>query len=737
MMKKATFLFLFWTLSLQAQHRYDILYMDATVHIDTSGQVKGTVQYNFRALENTDTLRWNIGAGIHLQNGPKYGKIYFHRREKQLLLTGRFRKGKSYKIRFDFTGRPQAGMYFTGWNTGAAVRQVWTQGQGKNNSSWMPGKDDLNDKFSWEIRIGFPAGYEVIGSGILKDKTHKNHEIIWHYVQDKPAPYYLLFVGAGNYTVLRDTAAGIPQWHYGYPADSASLAVTYRYAESIIPWLEQETGTPFSWPVYREIPLRDFFYGGMENLEATTYNDVYYVNDTSLADGRPYNVLAHEAAHHWFGDLVTETNASHHWLHESFATWLAYRIDRRIEGRDYAEWQYYRDAQRILDAHAKGDTIPLQNGKASTLSFYQKGAWVIRMMQKRVGEEKFRAVMRDFLKRNAYGNVTTADFQQSLFRVTGDSLPAFFAYWFRSSHLPYYKVEITSDSVLIGARNTGGQKLPIRIYDRYYHYRDTLADTSFSLKTYPNTVLVVPNPRSAMLTRVDWQPGLDDFVYGLRAGIAGVDIVRMLQSIRRYPYKDKQRLFADMARNDYLPAVYDEILLQMPPALDSVDMDIIRRIWKRGPLEQRLVLERLQSVPPELKFLVETGLQARSYMVRALALQALWRHFPAERKALLDRTRHLDKPHDHGLRMLWIILALNTDGYVSRFGSRKLLDELVSYAGPRYNVDTRTGALAFIRDLHIYTPKTLEYARLAAKHFHPVLRRVGKQLEEDIKGNKP
>ena len=736
-MKKIGFLLLLWTATLSAQQNFDILHMDATVHIDTAGQVSGSVLYTFRITQNADTLPWDMGTGIHLRGKPKYGKIHFHRQGKQLLLTGKFRKGHAYKVRFDYAGKPQNGMYFTGWNTGAAVRQVWTQGQGKNNSGWMPGKDDLNDKFTWDIRIGFPAGFEVISNGIRKDSIRKGNEIVWHYVQDKPAPYYLLFVGAGNYIVRRDTAAGIPQWHYGYTGDPAAMAVTYRYADSIIPWLERETGTDFPWPAYREIPLRDFFYGGMENVEATTFNDAYYVNDTSLADRRPYNVLAHEAAHQWFGDLVTETNASHHWLHESFATWLAYRIDRRISGTDYVEWQYYRDAQHILEARAKGDTIPLQNGKASTLSFYQKGAWIIRMMQKRVGEEKFRAVMRDFLKRHAYGNATTADFQRSLYRITGDSLPGFFAYWFRSVQLPYYKVRQKGDSILVSARHTGGQKLPLRIYDRYYHYRDTLVDNGFSLKQYPQTAFILPNPQSSILARVDWQPDLESFVYGLRAGIADVDIVRMLKSIRRYPYKDKQRLFADMARNDYLTAVYDEMLLQMPPVLDSVDIDIVRRIWKRGPLEQRLVLERLQSVPPALKSMVEEALQARSYTVRALALQALWRYFPAERKVLLDRTRHSDNPHDHGLRMLWMVLALNTDGYVSRFGSRKLLDELVSYAGPRYNVDTRVGALIFIRDLHIYTPKTLEYARLAAAHFHPMLRRLGKQLVEDIGKNRP
>jgi len=476
--------------------------------------------------------------------------------------------------------------------------------------------------------------------------------------------------------------------------------------------------------------LRDFFYGGMENVTATTYHDKYLQGDTLPVDRLPYVTLAHEAAHQWFGNYVTEKNPSHHWLHESFATWLSYETDKCISGRDAYLWHFYDDRRQIIEAWHGGDTVPVQNGKASTLSFYQKGAWLLRMMQARTGREKFREVMRDFLRRHPYATVTTADFQESLQRITGDSMPDFFRRWFRSSRIPHFTLKRENGLIRITG-DTPEAELGLRIYDKQYRHRDLRVRAGDSVSLRADEVFFIPDPDIRLLAELDWEADFRDFVYAVRAGLKSVNVYRMLRRIRGVPYATKRRLLADMARNDYHYPVYEEIIEQIPARPDSTGWATLKQLFGKGPREQILVITHPEKLPAQHRPWLETALTSPSPQVRMYALFPLWQQFPNQRVRYLNTVKDFDNPHDHSLRMLWIILAIETKDYLSREQAKALLDELIAYASPRYNVDTRLWALDWIGRLHLYTPQSLQYIRLAKEHFHPALRRkAGVMMKE-------
>ena len=155
-----------------------------------------------------------------------------------------------------------------------------------------------------------------------------------------PISSYLVALAAGTYKKdIMTTASGVPIELYYYPRDSAKVSATYRYTQQIFDFLEAEIMVPYPWQNYKEVPVKDFLYAGMENASATIFSDNLMVDDTAFIDRNFVNVNAHELAHQWFGDMVTETSGTHHWLQEGFATYYALLAEKSIFGEDYYYWQ--------------------------------------------------------------------------------------------------------------------------------------------------------------------------------------------------------------------------------------------------------------------------------------------------------------------------------------------------------------------------------------------------------------
>jgi aminopeptidase N len=161
--------------------------------------------------------------------------------------------------------------------------------------------------------------------------------------------------------------------------------------------------------VYKQIPVEDFLYAGMENTSCTIFAQDYVVDDIGFNDRNYVNVNAHELAHQWFGDVVTATSGKHHWLQEGFATYYALLAERAVFGDDYFYHQLYRTSLQLRNA-AKTDTIPVLNEKASSLSFYQKGAWALHTIREAIGPKLFLKVVKSYLKKYRFKNVETDDF---------------------------------------------------------------------------------------------------------------------------------------------------------------------------------------------------------------------------------------------------------------------------------------------------------------------------------------
>ena len=183
---------------------------------------------------------------------------------------------------------------------------------------------------------------------------------------------YLVMLAIGNFTKqTTPTKSGTQLEFYLDKNDVSKFEPTYRYSKEMFDYLEQEIGVKYPWGIYRQVPVRDFLYAGMENTTSTIFAQDFVVDSIGFNDRNYVNVNAHELAHQWFGDLITAQSGKHHWLQEGFATYYALLAERHLFGDDYF-YEELNDYAEQLNRASKTDTIPVMNEKASSLSFYKK-----------------------------------------------------------------------------------------------------------------------------------------------------------------------------------------------------------------------------------------------------------------------------------------------------------------------------------------------------------------------------
>ena len=368
--------------------------------------------------------------------------VNFKENKKQLLLFEGFKLGKN-TLTFEYEAFPTQAMYFVNWDFSNEIDtpeevqgQIWTQGQGKNNSNWLPSFDDVNEKVIFGLEVTFHKSFEVTSNGVMINKKTNGDDIVWNYQMQQPMSSYLVMLSIGHFLKEKEAAtSGIPLEYYYEKEDSSKVEPTFRYSKKVFDFLENEIGVPYPWKVYRQIPVRDFLYAGMENTSTTLFSRDFVIDSIGYNDRKYLNINAHELAHQWFGDLVTAQSSKDHWLQEGFATYYALLAERNIFGDDYFYFKLYQAAQQIKEA-SLSDPNPILNEKASSLSFYQKGAWALHYIRETIGKEKFNIAVKKYLLKYAYQNVTTDNFLDEITKVSDFDSQSFKIKWLEQTEFP-------------------------------------------------------------------------------------------------------------------------------------------------------------------------------------------------------------------------------------------------------------------------------------------------------------
>jgi aminopeptidase N len=219
----------------------------------------------------------------------------------------------------------------------------------------------------------------------------------------------------------------------------------FRKTNDILQFFGDYTGLPYPYPKYSQTCVRNFMFGGMENISATTLTD-HTIHPPEWEPARTStSLIAHEAAHQWFGDWITCADWSHCWLNEGFATYFDLLFTEHDEGRDEFLWRLRGERHGALGAmdHERRPVVwnkyatpmDLFNGHA-----YPGGAVRLHMLRHLLGDKTFRGAIQHYVKTCGLQCVTTDDFQKAVQDYSGQDLAWFFDQWFRKPGYPVLKV---------------------------------------------------------------------------------------------------------------------------------------------------------------------------------------------------------------------------------------------------------------------------------------------------------
>lgn len=645
----------------QQTGKVDFLELNAILSPNaTTKSIGGSIQYAFRVKSAIDTIKIDAKNMTFTDLRINGKEVAFKKTNTHLLLFEGFKKGKN-TLTFSYSATPKQTLYFIGEGDDL---QIWTQGQGRYTSHWLPSFDDVNEKVIFNLSITDVYDFEdkkitpktVLCNGVLKEVvTRKSWSqgvdfITYKYKMNKPMASYLVMMAIGNFTKNVEIAkTGIPLELYLDRNDVSKYEPTYRYSKQIFDFFEGEIGVKYPWKIYRQVPVRDFLYAGMENTTATIFAQDYVVDEIGFNDRNYVNVNAHELAHQWFGDLITAKSGKHHWLQEGFATYYALLAEKNIFGNDYFHYELYKTANQLRNA-AKTDTIPVLNEKASSLTFYQKGAWALHVLKESIGEKAFRKAVKNYLKKYKFKNVETDDFLKEVNKVTDFDTDNFKKVWLEKSGFEYQE----AIKVLTKNNSTVAQYIEIK-------KQKELNNTNF--------VSYIDDYRTLLQSNV-YYPIKQEIVY----------------QIRNLNYKSNKDL--------------------IELALQSDDFRVRQAVANSFP-----------KVPDYLKGKFEMLLDDNSYDTREIAFVNLWNSFPDNRKGYLDKAKNWIGNNEKSSRILYLLYVQKYNQSDLAFDKDELYRELVSYTSSQFESSIRQNAFEAVLQLDPKDATVLKNLINATSHF--------------------
>jgi leukotriene-A4 hydrolase len=292
---------------------------------------------------------------------------------------------------------------------------LFTQSQAILARTWVPCQDTPGVRMTYEATVGVPRGLMAVMSA--ENPTETNAEGLYHFRMPQPIPSYLLALAVGD---LGFRSLGRNCGVYAEKPVVDAAAYEFADTQKMIEAAEMLYG-PYRWGEYDILVLPPSFpFGGMENPRLTFATPTVLAGDRSLV-----SLVAHELAHSWSGNLVTNATWNDFWLNEGFTTYFERRIMEAVYGRDYSEMLArlgMQDLEQTVgelgadsrDTHLFLDLKDRDPDDAANKLAYEKGYFFVRLVEETVGRATFDAYLRDYFDHHAFQSMTTQAFVDDL-----------------------------------------------------------------------------------------------------------------------------------------------------------------------------------------------------------------------------------------------------------------------------------------------------------------------------------
>jgi leukotriene-A4 hydrolase len=360
---------------------------------------------------------------------------------------------RNAKVRVTYTTSPDAsGLQWLApaMTEGKQQPFMFSQSQAIHARSWVPLQDTPGVRFTYSAHVTSPADAMVLMSADNAGATTKSgaaRDGDYTFTMPQPIPSYLLAIAAGD-LVFEPISERSGVW--AEPAMVHKAASEFADTEKMMQVAEKLYG-PYRWGRYDILVLPPSFpFGGMENPRLTFATPTVIVGDKSLV-----SLVAHELAHSWSGNLVTNSSWKNIWLNEGFTTYVQGRITEALYGDELAEMERQLDQDELAEEIRTGEIAPADQVLAlppltgrdpdDALSdiAYVKGAWFLRFLEQRFGREVFDPFLRGWFDAHAFQSATNDQFvaylqENLLARSPNTVTPAELEAWLRGPGIPSF-----------------------------------------------------------------------------------------------------------------------------------------------------------------------------------------------------------------------------------------------------------------------------------------------------------
>ena len=428
----------------------DITYHRFDWAIDPSVRyIKGSVTTYFKLLKPMANLTFDLDDALKVDSVKVHSaKLTFSQQNKILSINttnSTFNAFDSVSVFYQGTP-PTTGFGSFEQRFRGAAAELWTLSEPYGSRDWWPGKMDLQDKIdSIDVIVTTPPQYRVASNGLLVEEYLKNAQSkIYHWKHRYPITNYLVAVAVTNYEQFSDNIAlsrgdSLYVLNYFYPEEINIYKADARRVLPIIRLFDSIIGDyPFKKEKYGQAR---FGWGGGQEHQTFTF-----------LGGYSTDLMAHELAHQWFGDKVTCGSWQDIWLNEGFATFMTGIFTQKLEPTRWQSWKVntLNSATRTPNGSVFVDDTTSVNRIFNSQLSYDKGAYVLRMLQWKLGDSAFFKAINNYLNDPtlAYGYARTNDLKRHLELVSKQDLTEFFKDWFYGQGYPTYKIDYSMGDIL-------------------------------------------------------------------------------------------------------------------------------------------------------------------------------------------------------------------------------------------------------------------------------------------------
>jgi aminopeptidase N len=624
--------------------------------------------------------------------------------------------GQACEITIRYEGQPRRGLYFILPDKDYPNRpkEIWTQGEAEDTRYYVPIYDYPNDRLTSETFITVPAAWQTVSNGRLESTADAGGGMkTWHWVESLPHSTYLISIVAGEFERAEETWQGKPVTYYVPRGRAERIAPTFSRTREMLDYFSNTVGVPFPWEKYAQVEVDEFVVGGMENSSAAT------LTASALLDPRiageyheaSDDLLAHEMAHQWFGDLVTCKDWGHLWLNEGFATAFEYFWEEKKYGGDeyaYTLWQKGRTWMTENKMYA----VPIVTRKFTdtaeyTDNIYTKAGIVLTMLRDELGPADFYRGVQNYLERNRGQNVVTGDLQKAIEEATGRNVDRFFEQWIFSAGAPRFEISDSYDDAarqltlrVRQAQTVEGSvplfRVPVDVEitttagRKNYPILISQAEEDFRFVVPERPLMILFDRGNKILKSVEYKKGWQDWAYQLRHAEAVPDRADAAAALREF--SDNPAVVAalgDAAQHDSFWGVRVEALHSLGRLGGTAARDCIlaaldgQQPWTRRAAVSQLALFRDdRTVAARLERVFR---EDPAWLVRGAALDSLAILHAKNAYDLLRAAMQMDSPND---RMR--ATALNDFGVL---GDERALPLVLAWSAPGQPLDARPAAI--------------------------------------------